>query len=283
MNRSVRLLLPWLDAHEAISALIGFRLPLPGEDLREALATYETQRKAVAKRPPFDRPPARSTPLPDWQQPRADAFLRTMKFDAGTTRTAVVDLADVIAFQKIVALDSIEERTAGISADDADALFDLCIPALKPAEEIDGTFDRDGKGLTISSLNPNLRVSTLQQVPSSNGNGHSDQVVGFSITFGSPHVHVIEYKGRLYLKDGYHRCYALLARGIQRIPCVVATARSFSEVVGQGTANIAHEHLTGARPPLLTDFFDETVSVTLQQRCLRKVVRIHAEEFVAHV
>jgi len=218
--------------------------------------------------------------LPATQQARGEEFLRATRFEGMPVRVGIVDLSTVLAYQKVVSLDAIEERTSGVE-DDADRLFELCLPPPRPAEEIDGTFDRDGKGLTISSENPNLRVSQLQQVARRNGGGN-DQLIGYSITFGSSHVHIAEYQGRFYLKDGYHRCYGLLARGVHRIPCVVGTARSFSEVVGAGGGHIGQEHLAGARPPMLADFLDDRVSVRLEQRYLRKVVRIRAEEFVAH-
>lgn len=283
MNRSVRLLVPWLDSREAVSSLIGFRLPVDGEDIGPALRIHRTQQSALAGRPPHNASNAAVSPLPESLAARGEAFLRALRFDGGTVRLGIVDLAEVIAFQKVVALDAIDERVNGIREDDLDKLFDLCLPDPRPSEQIDGTFDRDGKGLTITSLNPNLRVSALQQAARPAAGAAADQIVGFSITFGSTHVHMTEYNGRLYLKDGYHRCYALLAKGIRRIPCVVSTGRSFLDVVGTGNGHISQEHLTGPRPPLLTDFLDDSVSMTLPQRAMRKVVRIHAEEFVAQM
>jgi hypothetical protein len=101
--------------------------------------------------------------------------------------------------------------------------------------------------------------------------------------FGTGHVHVVEYKGRHFLKDGYHRCYGLLARGITRVPAIYERARSFADVHSGGTTFVSQEYLLGTHPPMLTDFHCPAVSATVSQQAFRKVVRIRAEEFVVNV
>ena len=93
-------------------------------------------------------------------------------------------------------------------------------------------------------------------------------------------MHIAEYKGRYFLKDGYHRAYGLLKRGITRAPVLLQRGRTFNDVHSGSSSSVSHEHLFGAHPPMLTDFLDPTVSVVVEQQVFRKVVRIHAEEFV---
>jgi hypothetical protein len=285
MNRPVRILLPWVDEGEAIAALLGFRFPNPGEDISFARQLHAEQTEALRRRPEFVPPRDVITALPESHRERSAAFLAAVRtHGAPPLQVGVVDLRSLLGFQKVVALDQIEARLGGVAEGDWDALLDLCLPIPDHGAEIEGTFDRDGRGLTISSLNPNLRVSPLQQVRRGEGEGApGEQLVGFNVSYGASHVHVLEYRGRVYLKDGYHRCYGLLARGVTHAPCTWAAAPAFNDVVGAGSAHVAAEHLLGPRPPLLRDFLDDSVSATVQQRSLRKVVRIRAEEFVVHV
>jgi len=46
---------------------------------------------------------------------------------------------------------------------------------------------------------------------------------------------------------------------------------------------LPYEILFGERPPMLTDFLDDAVSVSTNQKATRKVVRITAEEFLVEV
>ena len=93
-------------------------------------------------------------------------------------RAGVVDLTKLVSFQKAVALDQIEQRVARASATDWTALAAICLP--EPTEEpiLQGTYDRDGKGLTITSVNPNLRVGPVQNFVMP---GSGQRMIGFEL------------------------------------------------------------------------------------------------------
>lgn len=286
MKRLVRVLLPWFDRSDAITAQFGFRLPEPGEDVSAETATYERQSAARYARPPFAMAPCAFEPMPGIIAERGQACIDTLagaigEGDAGDRlRAGVVDLTKLLSMQKAITLDDISPRVTAASADDWISLANICLPAEGDDPTLQGTYDRDGKGLTITSANPNLRVTAVQNflMP-----GSGARIIGFQVVFGTTHVHVVRYQGRSILKDGYHRCYGLLARGITRVPCIVEDARSFSDVHAAGSALIGAEDLLGTHPPLLTDFLDQSLSMTLEQQSFRKTVRISAEEFVINI
>lgn len=287
MLRPVQVLLPWLERIDAISALLGFRLPAEGEDVSIHVATYEAQRAALFARPAFEPAALDIAPLPASIAAQGEALLRTLRpaiepRDAASRLSAgLVDLTRLLSFQKAVNLEHIAQRVAIASPDDWEALAQVCLPSAGVEEELNGTFDKDGRGVTITSLNPNLRVGPLRTITVPDGS-HS-RLLGFTLMFGTPHLHVVEYKGRWFLKDGYHRAYGLLARGVTRVPAIVERARSFADVHGGATTLMSQEYLLGAHPPFLTDFHNSAVSATVTQQALRKVIRIRAEEFVVNV
>jgi hypothetical protein len=286
VTRDVQLLLAWFERQEALTASIGFRLPEAGEDVSAALAQYEEQHAAMLARPALALATTVVQALPPELENHGRTVIESLR---KTTRsrsqtqieTGLFDLNCLLSFQKAIVTDDIDARVAGASQDDWQSLADICLPLSSVREDLKGTFDKDGRGVTISSLNPNLRVGPAQNISTSSA-GHAD-MVGFSITFGSPHVFVAEYKGRLFLKDGYHRCYGLLKRGIRLIPALYERAQSFADVHSGSNSLISQEYLLGPRPPRLVDFLDPTVSSKVSQQAFRKTIRIRAEEFVVNL
>ncbi len=269
MLRPVRILLPWLDRAQAVQALLGFRQATEADDLDPFMKQYDTQVAAVAARPPYDLPP----------------FLAPLSEESRKNiRLGIVDLWSLLSFQRTVSTYEIEKRVEHITVDDWQALADICIPPEGYSEGLQGTFDTNGKGVTFTSFNPNLRASAIQQLQRAELRGPgSEQFIGFNLSFGSNFVVVAEYKGRGFLQDGYHRTYGLIARGFRYVPCAWHKAGNFSDVVAREGSGIAQEHLLGAHPPFVKDFHSGEVSATVQQRAFRKVVRIRAEEILIHL
>jgi hypothetical protein len=284
MKRDVRVLLPWLERREALVALLGFRMPLQNEDITALNTHCDLQYAALKARPAFDAPAPDIEPLPPELESIGQAFMASLApamVRDKQIRVGIVDLTNVLSVQKMVAIEAAEKRVESISQNDWSRLMQICLPAATTGERIEGVFDKDGGGLTISSDNPNLRVSPVQQIKRSAF--QNDELIGFNVTFGFAHVQVTRYRDRCFLKDGYHRCYGLLARGIRKIPCAYSESQSFADVTDGSTLFISQEHLAGPRPPRVTDFLDPSLSATVQKQTFRKVVRIRAEEFVVNV
>jgi hypothetical protein len=147
-----------------------------------------------------------------------------------------------------------------------------------------GFTDQDGLGFTISSLNPNLRVvgSQVHETLVASAPGAPPQKmqgITFFINMGTSYVQVARYQGRYFLRDGYHRTVGLLRAHVTKVPAVVINAPSFQYIAPQ-PGLFDHEVAFSDRPPLLTDFLDDTVSVEGSQPTIRKVVRARAEQFV---
>jgi len=292
MDRSVRCLLAWMTEAEAVTALIG-HLPVMGENVQAQKTLWEAARDANNARPAFRAPTPTLGDLPEELRERGVAFTQrpdvAASFQGIEWRVGMADLSQILSYQKIVAEEQAVERAdVAVQANDPQTLFSFCLPDPIGPAALPGTMDPDQRGITFSSLNPNLRVAGMagseMEVAAGPGQPTTRQnFIGFTISFGSPFVQVAEYNGRWFVRDGYHRCYGLLRRGITKIPCVFLRVRSLAELGAANPAFFPHEVLFSDRPPHLRDFLDDSVSVTARQAAQRKVVRIRAEEFTVAV
>jgi hypothetical protein len=145
-------------------------------------------------------------------------------------------------------------------------------------------FGTGSRSLTVTSLNPNLRVvrpvifEPKHGEPSSAGLD-ARKTLGFTVGADPSFVQIAEYKSRLFLRDGYHRCYALLSGGVTRIPCIFIKVQDLREIGAGNPGTFSPDVLSSDRPPFVRDFLNDQVAVTVDDDALIKVVRIVAEEF----
>jgi hypothetical protein len=274
-------LIGWLSDQEAAAALLG-RNPMPGEDISSHLAVSAECRATVQRRPAFRNADAivqRDFPGLKDVALRQDviATLGILKW-----RPAVVDLRRVLTFQKVIHVDGLDARLGELGDDKS--LLELCIPTDQPAPPMGAFTDQDGKGFTVSSFNPNLRIAggQISEAQVSQSPGLSPvkmQAITLLVFMGASFLQVVRYKDRSFIRDGYHRAAGLIRREIFEVPCILIDAKSFDEV-GAAPGAFSYEVLYGDRPPRLSDFWNDEVSREIQQVAVRKVVRVTGEEFV---
>jgi hypothetical protein len=77
----------------------------------------------------------------------------------------------------------------------------------------------------------------------------------------SPYMEVASYRGRWFLRDGYHRSFRLLKQGVWLVPCVVVYAETLAQMGAVGSRFFSQEVLFSEHPPMVTDFLEEEVTV----------------------
>jgi hypothetical protein len=283
VQRPVRALLGWLNEAEAYQFLLG-RQPTPADDVTALRQQWLAARLAVASRPPYSD----TNVIVEMDDPTLVETIRARTeiqaaFPGQQWRPAYVELSQVVSLQKLIHLEGLEARVAEIQAD-SPALLELCLPTSQQLPPSGAIVDLDNKGLTLSSLNPNLRImgNQLAEAQVSLAPGLPPmraQAVTLFVSIGSSYLNLGWYQNRAILRDGYHRAAALLQAGISRVPCLVIEVRSLEEL-GCPPGAVAYDVLFGERPPTLSDFWDETVTCEVMRPAIRKVLRIRGDEFV---
>lgn len=77
-----------------------------------------------------------------------------------------------------------------------------------------------------------------------------------------PYMEVASYRGRWFLRDGYHRSFKLLKQGVWRVPCVVVYAETVAQMGAVGSRFFSQEVLFSDQPPMVTDFLEEEIAVS---------------------
>ncbi len=291
MEQQIRALLAWLPEQEDIVTIRG-HIPGPTEDTNPQKEIWRNARRAVDERGVYVGEAPQLDPIPAQMQARADAFRLRADVNGALQgldwTLGVANLNSVLSFQKFVVQEHATDRANAVVTNDPESLFSFCLPDQAEDTHLPGAIDQDQKAITFSSLNPNLRIgghaAVEVELPTVVGQPPTKrQLIGFFITFGASFLQIAEYNGRWFVRDGYHRCYGLLRRGIDRVPCVFIRARSFEELVPQQAGFFPFEVLFGNKPPMLKDFLDDAVSRSVGRMATRKVVRVLAQDFLVVV
>lgn len=185
----------------------------------------------------------------------------------------VVDLRRVLAFQRRLVFNPARRLSLIPPQDDWSQLISLAFGSRRGTEyhfvhNCNPTADFD---MSLRSSNPDLQLRL-------NPKEERSDVSPFRLYGGSPFFEVAEFRGRWFLRDGYHRAYRLLRAGVHRIPTVLIYARTVGELGANEPWFFGEDQLFSDRPPRVMDFLDESLVLRYERTALRKVIRIRIEE-----
>jgi len=176
----------------------------------------------------------------------------------------VVDLRHLVAFQRRTVLDQDAPESSAPAADDWDALMDLCFGSPKP---VVCEITQSEASIVFRSSNPNLHFRVTQ-----------DNSNPIAIHTGRPFFDVAQYRGRWFLRDGYHRAFRCLKAGISRLPAVIVRARTLEELEAVRPWLFPQEVHFSPSPPRVVDFLDDALVIEYNRSPLIKTLRITMEE-----
>ena len=121
--------------------------------------------------------------------------------------------------------------------------------------------------VTLQSSNPNLHLRATQ-----------DPASPLAVNTGGTFLEVALYKGRPFLRDGYHRAYRLLRAGVFLVPAVIVRARTLQELGSGKPWFFSEPVLLSTHPPMLCDFLNDALTVIYTRPPFIKTFRITMEE-----
>jgi hypothetical protein len=273
LRRPARALLGWMAAEHGELLLAGQTGAAAPEAQR---ARVREARDAVAARPAGIEQASIVSALPAelaGHAARLEATPAGTGMRADGWEIALVDLGRVAAFQTHVFTDTATERVAGLEPGDLQSIAELTLPVNDTAP-VSAQYDEFKQAYTITSPNPNFKVVGPVNGPLPDGT----MAFGFKVTMAASFVQVARFQGRYVMRDGYHRAFGLLSRGITRVPAYV---RDFDTTENLAPAGMMPQAAwLGDRPPLLRDYHDDRVAEPVSLPAQHRLIVIHALELL---
>lgn len=101
---------------------------------------------------------------------------------------------------------------------------------------------------------------------------------GFKVTVMSSFLQVASFQGRYVMRDGYHRAFGLLSRGISRVPAYVRNFDTTENLAPVGM--MPQATWLGDQPPLLRDYHDDQVAEPVSLPAPHRLIVISALELL---
>jgi hypothetical protein len=161
-----------------------------------------------------------------------------------------------------------------VKPDDLAAIAAITLPTIA-AEPPRVQYDPSRQAFMVASPNLNLKIVGSICAPAPDGSGAV--VLGFSVLAPPSFVNVVRFRDRAILRDGYHRAYGFLSRGITHVPALTRKMEVIEDLMPPGTF-LPHDSYPGVRPPLLPDYLDDRVATTVRLPALQKMVLIQGTE-----
>jgi hypothetical protein len=272
LQRPARAVIGWMAAENGAQALAGPGLPITTEHRDRAVAA----RAHVSARTAWTPQQNVISPAPESLNEHIIALRNnpaSAQFFQEGWEVAVADLSQVCAIQGHVLTDDATQRVAAVDPGDIRDIAALSLP-LAEKSVLMAAFQPEKQSWVFSSANPNLRIAGHVQAEIQPG----IHAFGFIVTTSTSFIQVARYNGRYLLRDGYHRAYGFLARGISRVPVFTRNYESFAEM-GLPSAGLSpQDTYLSDRPPVLTDYGNAAVSADVVLPVTQKVVVVQGLE-----
>jgi len=182
----------------------------------------------------------------------------------------VVDLRRLLTFQRRLSFNAAPSTRSIPLQSDWRGLIEIAFAPPNPVA-CDLFHDVFKKTITLRSNNPNLHLRVTQ-----------DPSMPVAVHAGSPFFEVAQYAGRWCLRDGYHRAYQLLRRGVFHMPAVIVRAKTLGELGANQPHFFSEATLLSQHPPFVSDFLDDRLTIQYDRRSAIKTLRITMDESIAY-
>lgn len=181
----------------------------------------------------------------------------------------VVDVRHLLAFQRRLSFNPTLPALPVPQQSDWTSLINIAFASLNPVT-CDAIHDIVDNTITLRSGNPNLHLRVSEDAASL-----------ITVHAGSPFLEIGCYLGRWFLRDGYHRAYALLRAGIFQLPAIIVKARTIEELGAVKPHFFSEAVLLSEQPPFVTDFLDDSLTIEYDRPPTIKTLHITMEESIA--
>lgn len=189
---------------------------------------------------------------------------------------ALVELSKIHTFQTMLNAEYIDFLVKKApEPDDAEGAVRFCLPTESEKPRAQMMISYNPSTNTFSAVSDNLDLRILANTHTEDPVSHTP-IAGFYYGFALPQVTVVDFKGILMLKNGYHRAYALYKKEHKFIPCLLGVTDNFQVTGAQVPGAFPLDVIASDRSPILSDFATGA-AVLVPRRRVKVMATIHAE------
>ncbi len=278
-----RFLIGFVNEGEALQAMANGEFPQP--DIQHLRNVWKGSVETVRGRAPLQiaEPDVESIPARECSEEMARGLDRVRKRLSSDPNLSslqwdlkLVGIDGLVTIQKQVNVTAANTVGSAVrDCNDLEGAVKLALLTELPRSPI--SVVQDGQGVLVSSRNLNLSLTGTGMIEAENELG--DKMTNATVSFGCLHsyVRIMHFNGRYYVRDGYHRVYALKQKGFTQVPAIVAETNNPADIAPPGNL-FTLPLLLSDNPPLVDDFDRNAVDVKVPR--LTKVIRIKLEQFV---
>lgn len=272
VKRPARSIIGWLTLDQAQSIQSGFmKKDTPNPEYEEI---YIRLKESVEKRTPGVDQINLIQELPEELNDHVERLRATQEakifFDQGW-QVKIAELNRVIGIQAHIFIDQAEERTANLNQENYQGLIETTLP-IPSQTKLPIQFDSTKNAWIIGAQNPNLRI-----LGNFKGEFNGFPGFGFLIQIAPSFMQVAKFNNKFILRDGYHRSFGLLKKGISKVP-VFYKEFTPMEDLGLPAGMLSPGIYLGDRPPILTDYLNDQVSIEIGLPATQKMIIIQGLE-----
>jgi hypothetical protein len=255
------------------------------ESWRDAARAFE----ALEASDPYPVEPPQVFPIPASMREHCNALLAQpqvqREFDRVPIALGMVPLAPLICAKQRIGVSAglLDVFAKAHLADEM--LVTTCLPLQPPSDSVQVAQRtlRQGEGsVMFTSDSDDLRVlpPVIVGTDALSGvwPGRIQRTLAISAGYSTNLFNVIRYEDRMLLNNGFQRAHAMFRRGVTHVPAIIQVCRHWEDVVLVGSPEMVANkavYFERGRPPMLKDFSDRRLAVSLAVPARRKFVRIN--------
>jgi hypothetical protein len=273
----------FLNKDSALGLLSGGMVRLTPEEVSEYMKRWNVALSSRESLSPLRPHELRVTPLPSSTDSYLEEILKSPLFQSVKAQHPEVRLGFVPIQQLICPLvfvdnEYLEELRAELQGNETSDFVRFALPKNLAAALQVVSADPSLRTVTLVSPQKTLTVGPVQLQNVANG-----LEVKFTVAAAPSLISVSQVGNRLILRNGIHRAFLLAQLGAVEVPCIITTDVQLPLNFSSAYPSFHPNTFFQARPPLLADLLDASLSTELPLQTTRKLIRISAEESIIPV
>jgi len=198
-------------------------------------------------------------------------------FDGQPYEFKLVEIDPLLAYQHDISVERTDHLCAQLgNPPTVESMLPIFLPTVLEGIPFQG--QPQANSVVLVSRSANLKIISHGQIGLDPNMGAL--LFGVAIGPSGPWVHVVNFEGRTYLRNGFHRVYGAKRAGASHIPCIAVNAPNWEFVGARGQgATFERALLESNNPPTLAHYA-EGRAWPVQLRRPTRIIEVSWAEYV---